>query len=120
VSPFLNVYNIFIDPYKLLNGFPFFNHVYVIMDYGYSDLRKYLQQKHLITFQEARIICKNINYAFFTLNSLGLLHRDLKPDNFLIDPSNLEIKIIDFGHSGFVKKSISFDDLTQRFIRYFL
>jgi serine/threonine protein kinase len=75
------------------------------MDYGFTDLRKFLHQRHIISFEEAKMICQNISNAYFTLHSFGLLHRDLKPDNFLINPTNLKIKIIDFGHSGFIEKS---------------
>jgi serine/threonine protein kinase len=95
---------VFIDPHKLKDKFPFFKSLYVIMDYGYMDLRKFLHQRQILTFQEAFNICRNITYVFYHFNSLGFLHRDLKPDNFLIDPNTLQIKIIDFGHSGIQRK----------------
>lgn len=107
-SPFLKIYNIFIDPFKIKNNFPFFGEIYVIMDFGFTDLRKYLAQRKVITIQEARLLCQNINNAFFSLHATGLLHRDLKPDNLLVNPNNFEVKIIDFGHSGFKQTSIFF------------
>lgn len=107
-SPFLKIHNVFIDPFKIKKKFPFFTSIFVVMDFGFMDLRKYLNERKVITFEEARLICKNILHAFFYFNSLGFLHRDLKPDNFLIDPQNLEVKIIDFGHSGFEDTSKCF------------
>lgn len=48
------------------------------------------QEKIITTI---RSILKTLNY----LASQGLMHRDLKPDNILVDSSTGEIKIIDFG-----------------------
>lgn len=33
------------------------------------------------------------------MNKMGVCHRDLKPDNILVNPDTKEIKLIDFGVS---------------------
>jgi serine/threonine protein kinase len=42
-------------------------------------------------------LCSALSY----LHSLHIMHRDIKPENIMIDPSTLNIKLIDF---GFAKK----------------
>ena len=32
-----------------------------------------------------------------TIHDIGFLHRDLKPQNILIDPSKMNVRIADFG-----------------------
>ena len=34
----------------------------------------------------------------------GVAHRDLKIENIIVDSSNLQIKIIDFGYASFLQK----------------
>lgn len=101
IWPFLEIYDVFIDPSKENQNFPFFTKIYVSMEFGYNDLRKYLQNQKIIPYDQAEKICLNLLKSVLCLHSLNIIHRDLKPENFLINSSTLEIKIIDFGHSGF-------------------
>jgi len=55
-------------------------HIYIItelMDEG--DLGEYVKQKIFLDEYEASIIMKQLIEATVYLNSLGLIHRDLKP-----------------------------------------
>lgn len=70
-----------------------------MLDFWDQDIRtiinsvKYgtiLDEMHLIT------ILYNILCAFNFLHSTGIVHRDVKPGNLLMD-SNCQVKICDFG-----------------------
>lgn len=55
-------------------------HIYIItelMDEG--DLDEYVKEKTFLEEYEASIIMKQIIEAVVYLNSLGLIHRDMKP-----------------------------------------
>jgi serine/threonine protein kinase len=43
------------------------------------------------------------------MRKVGVMHRDIKSENILINPSNLQIKLIDFG-LAFVKKFVTEED----------
>jgi len=47
--------------------------------------------------QQAAHILRQMVDAIATLTTSGVAHRDLKPDNIMINPDNLNIKLIDFG-----------------------
>ena len=49
----------------------------------------------------ARLLIKTILFAVDAINSKGICHRDLKPDNILVHSKDYnKIKIIDFGISS--------------------
>lgn len=56
------------------------------------------------TYSEIKIInmIRSILDALAYLASKGIMHRDLKPDNILLD-KNDKIKVVDFGLATFVK-----------------
>jgi serine/threonine protein kinase len=75
------------------------NHCYLAMEYcPGGDLRHLLSALGYLEEQEARLYMAEMILAVFSLHSLGYIHRDLKPDNFLID-SNGHLKLTDFGLS---------------------
>tara|TARA_B100001758_G_C18356828_1_gene583224 strand:- start:49 stop:900 length:852 start_codon:yes stop_codon:yes gene_type:complete len=72
--------------------------VYVVMEYMNGDnLFVFLQKvKHLLTENIIRGIIKSILNGLKHIHSKGVVHRDLKLENIMINEQN-KIKIIDFG-----------------------
>uniref|UniRef100_A0A8C4IS04 non-specific serine/threonine protein kinase n=1 Tax=Dicentrarchus labrax TaxID=13489 RepID=A0A8C4IS04_DICLA len=79
-----------------------------LLDYQYcngGDLAEYLHSKGTLSEDTIRVFLQQIAQAMKVLQSKGILHRDLKPQNILLchpegrrsSPINTCIKIADFG-----------------------
>jgi len=70
--------------------------IYLFMEFCWGELEEFLtvyKQLHLCQAKNFfRQICDGLNY----LHSRCIIHRDIKPDNVLVDP-NLVLKLADFG-----------------------
>lgn len=84
---------------KILDGSEEFNKVNIYMDYYKSNLYNYLKsfKKSHLELSVIRKIMAQILLALEYLHSNKVIHRDLKPDNILIDPDTHKIAICDFG-----------------------
>ena len=59
--------------------------IYFIMEYcAFKSLKHILHKRHVIKENLARILIKSILNAIDHMHSKGVCHRDLKPDNILI------------------------------------
>ncbi|KAM4616437.1 serine/threonine-protein kinase ULK1a isoform 2-T2 [Polymixia lowei] len=81
-------------------------YVYLVMEYcNGGDLAEYLQSKGTLSEDTIRVFLQQIAQAMRVLQTKGILHRDLKPQNILLchpegrrsSPNNTCIKIADFG-----------------------
>jgi len=73
--------------------------LYIAMEYcPGGDLREFLSQIGTLEEEEALIYIAEMIMAVHTLHKMGYIHRDLKPDNFLIDGQG-HLKLADFGLS---------------------
>ena len=78
---------------------------YVSMEYFPGDnLKDYLRRNRNLSFMQAYQIASQICDGVDAAHRQGVIHRDLKPQNVIIDARN-QIKIIDFGlaHSAHLK-----------------
>lgn len=86
------------------------HYCYLAMEYcPGGDLRHLLTALGYLEEHEVRLYMAEMILAVFSLHSLGYIHRDLKPDNFLID-SKGHLKLTDFGLS----KDGSHSNVTHR------
>ncbi len=70
---------------------------YIVMEYfnGYS-LRKFMSKHEALELKQKIKIIRQICEALAVVHEKGIYHRDIKPDNILINDS-LHVKVTDFG-----------------------
>jgi serine/threonine protein phosphatase PrpC len=61
-----------------------------------KTLKQWIYDNPQPELQVVRVLAKQIANALRVLQRLGMLHRDLKPDNIMITPTG-DVKLIDFG-----------------------
>jgi serine/threonine protein kinase len=66
----------------------------------YPSLEAILKKRGFLNESKVRRIMKNILDTVSYIHSCHVCHRDLKPDNLLVDEKTGAIKIIDFGVSS--------------------
>lgn len=72
----------------------------ISMEYFPSmTLSSELEQKHPLPFDRAIHIAASVAAGIHSAHDMGVIHRDLKPGNVLIDREN-RVKIVDFGISS--------------------
>lgn len=71
--------------------------LYLVMEYlSGGDLMNMLIKKDIFSIEEARFYIAETILAVEYVHSLGYVHRDIKPDNILLDKDG-HIKLTDFG-----------------------
>ena len=93
---------------KLLKTFKTENNIFFLLEYIKGrGMNKYLNSRSeikLLNEKETIFYTANILLALDYLNSRQVCHRDLKPDNIIIDEKGY-LKIIDFGTSIIIDKN---------------
>ncbi|KAG2234695.1 hypothetical protein INT48_004133 [Thamnidium elegans] len=89
---------------KLYGYFHDKDRVYLVMEYvGNSDLYSVLMEKKQFTEAEVVRYILQLTDAVKYMHSLGVIHRDIKLENILVNKNNM-LKIADFGWSVFDPK----------------
>lgn len=82
---------------RLMYSFQDENNLYLAMEYcPGGDLRRLLQGIGYLSSEDARLYMAEMIISTHNLHQLNYIHRDLKPDNFLIDKTG-HLKLADFG-----------------------
>ncbi|KRW99334.1 Protein kinase-like domain [Pseudocohnilembus persalinus] len=88
-------------------------YLYQVMEYvSWPSLRTLLKEKKQIPENQCKKIIKSLCKAVYEMHKRGISHRDLKPDNIMVNPNDYsQIKIIDFGIARkFIQREDKFND----------
>ena len=87
---------------KFLENFETKNYIFIIMEnISGGDLLKYIKKRNKLNEKLTKFIFKKIINGIKYLHCSGIIHRDIKLDNILLDINN-NIKICDFGVSKII------------------
>ena len=85
------------------------------MDYIEDSMKAVIDSvgtKHNLTEQSITYVIYNALCCLTSLEKVGIVHRDMKPANILVD--GFEVKIIDFGLARLTKSNAEHDVTRQR------
>jgi serine/threonine protein kinase len=78
--------------------------LYIVMDYIHgTDLMQYIQANNGLSEKEAQRCFRQIVSALDYCHEHGVIHRDVKPKNILVDMQG-NLKLIDFGMSNWIEE----------------
>ncbi|CAD8177843.1 unnamed protein product [Paramecium pentaurelia] len=69
---------------RFFDHFEYEQYYIIVMELGTLDLYRYIQQQQNFLDSEKINLCKKISYCVQEFHSLGLIHCDIKPENFLL------------------------------------
>lgn len=73
-------------------------YAFLVMEFvAGHDLRRHTRSGHLLPVPQALRTAERIARALAAAHALGVVHRDIKPGNVLIDPATDAVKVTDFG-----------------------
>ena len=71
---------------------------------GVQDLFDYITEQRTLEEEEARGLLRHGVQVVEACHARGVLHRDIKDENILVNPYTKEVKLIDFGSGAQVKE----------------
>jgi serine/threonine protein kinase len=93
---------------KLLDYFECFDSFVIIMERpeAVKDLYDYITEKLFLEEKLSRVFFHQVVESIIACHKSGVIHRDIKDENILVDLKNLTIRIVDFGSGAYLKDTL--------------
>ncbi len=90
---------------RMIDYFEDVDHFYIVMERPekYIDMFDYITQKGTVSERSSRFLFRQVVEAVQYCLSVGVVHRDVKDENILIDLKHNQVKLIDFGSGTFMQ-----------------
>lgn len=93
---------------KMLDYFEENDKFYIVMERPekYIDLFDYITEKGTVSERSSKYLFHQVLEAVQYCLSMGVVHRDVKDENILIDLISNQVKLIDFGSGTFLQDEV--------------
>merc|ERR1711872_141982 len=92
---------------RLIDYFDMQDCFYIVMERFHSkDMFDFISEQGPLPETLARELFKQLVDTVITCHQRGIMHRDIKDENILIDLNTFKIKLIDFGSGGFIENQV--------------
>merc|ERR1719357_394841 len=86
-------------------------YLHIVMEYIpetiYQTIRRHARASQCVPYRHIKLYAYQICRAVAYVHSLGICHRDIKPQNLLLNPQTHTVKLCDFGSAKILQKGLS-------------